>query len=163
MTASDRHEVICAIAADLYNENGSMEDAKLSPADVQEIVARYQGTETHYGCTVHVRKLLDIRMPTEEEIRIALFQVMGAQEGMTTVLVLNLEGEDVLHSVWLIDQDITQELAQLAFSGSGIWQQYPALTEQFGDSDKFDDQVIQAVLKDHGWTGRKVSSVEGWV
>lgn len=79
MTSSDRHEVICAIAADLYNENGSMEDAKLTPEDVREIVDRYQGTATYAGIKVHVYKLMDIRMPTEEEIRIALFQVMGAQ------------------------------------------------------------------------------------
>ena len=80
---------------------------------------------------------------------------------MTTILVLNLEGEDAIHSTWILDQDITQEQASKAFHGPNIWLGHPDPDPEMLETP--DDVIIEAMLKSYGWTGKKVRLVEGAV
>lgn len=80
---------------------------------------------------------------------------------MTTVLILNLDGESAIHSTWIIDQDLTQDQVDEAFPGISIWQKYPELDPE--DAKTTDDTVILAALKAHRWTGRRVKYREGLI
>jgi hypothetical protein len=69
MVESDRQKVICALAADLYNENGDMVGTKFDQQDFQAWLQYYQEMAEEMG----------IRKPTEVELLIALRDVMGAE------------------------------------------------------------------------------------
>lgn len=69
MVESDRQKVICALAADLYNENGDMIGTKFDKKDLIEWLEYYKGMAIEMG----------IRKPTEVELLIALRDVMGAE------------------------------------------------------------------------------------
>ena len=71
MTESDRHVVICAVSNLMYNDGGSIVGDILGTSDVVEIEEWLRELDLvgNLGC----------RMPTREEIEVALFQVMGAK------------------------------------------------------------------------------------